>query len=103
MISKGMSDKILREAFKQQREIEDEENDERHAGQADLSTIPEVPVDDGEEDIDNFAGFSETQSQFGDYEVREWLVIITFVVVNQWDLFWSKQFLNEQFLVVLFY
>uniref|UniRef100_A0A7C9DI41 Bystin n=1 Tax=Opuntia streptacantha TaxID=393608 RepID=A0A7C9DI41_OPUST len=68
MISKGMSDKILREAFKQQREIEDEENDERHAGQADLSTIPEVPVDDGEEDIDNFAGFSETQSQFGDYE-----------------------------------
>lgn len=68
MISKTLSDKILKEAFKQQREILDEENEERNPGQTGFSAIAEVPAHDEEEDIDDFGGFNENQSQFGDYE-----------------------------------
>lgn len=66
-ISKNISDKILKEAFKQQKEIEDEENQERNLGP--ISAVGEVPIDDEEdEDLDNFDGFSDSKSQFEDYE-----------------------------------
>lgn len=69
MISNNMSDKILKEAFKQQKEIVDEENDEKTPGIAMFSAV-DVPVDeDEEEDIDDHAGFLETRNQIEDFEV----------------------------------
>ncbi|KNA06228.1 hypothetical protein SOVF_182980 [Spinacia oleracea] len=68
MISNNMSDKILKEAFKQQKEIVDEENDEKTPGIAMFSAV-DVPVDeDEEEDIDDHAGFLETRNQIEDFE-----------------------------------
>ncbi|KMS96133.1 hypothetical protein BVRB_001690 [Beta vulgaris subsp. vulgaris] len=67
MISNSLSDKILKEAFKQHKEIVDEENEEQNPAILNLSAV-QFPLHDEEEDIDDFAGFSETQSQFNDYE-----------------------------------
>ncbi|GAB4861810.1 snoRNA-binding rRNA-processing protein [Ancistrocladus abbreviatus] len=76
MISTGMSSKILREALIQQREIQDEENEmvnPSHSAFAAAAAAADGPhEDEDEDDIDEFNGFSETESQFGAYdEVNE--------------------------------
>ncbi|XP_057947794.1 bystin [Malania oleifera] len=62
LISSVMSSKILKEALIQQKEIEDEAEEHNPNN---LSFAE--PTDDAasEEDIDEFGGFSETQSQYG--------------------------------------
>uniref|UniRef100_A0A803MVU1 Bystin n=1 Tax=Chenopodium quinoa TaxID=63459 RepID=A0A803MVU1_CHEQI len=67
MISNNMSDKILKEAFKQQKEIVDEENDDQNPNIPSFSAVFHNE-DEDEEDFDDFAGFAETQSQINDYE-----------------------------------
>ncbi|XWS73844.1 hypothetical protein CRYUN_Cryun02cG0164300 [Craigia yunnanensis] len=67
MISSGMSSKILKEALFQQKEIEEEASvgDVKNAFD---SVEEERNKHEQEDDIDDFGGFSETQSQFGNYE-----------------------------------
>lgn len=67
MISSGMSSKILKEALLQQKEIEDEVRD--HNPHSAFLAVQEEPAKDEEEDVDDFAGFDDTQSYFGGYEV----------------------------------
>ncbi|KAL7600121.1 bystin [Lactuca sativa] len=68
LISAGMSSKILKEALLQQKEIQDEADAEN----PDNIVFPEEPVTqtqvDEDDDVDNFAGFSDNHSQFGGYE-----------------------------------
>ncbi|KAJ9696325.1 hypothetical protein PVL29_008516 [Vitis rotundifolia] len=66
MISSGMSSKILKEALLQQKEIEDEARDENP--NSSFFAVEEEPAKDEEEDVDDFAGFDDTQSHFGGYE-----------------------------------
>ncbi|KAL6339694.1 hypothetical protein AAG906_034780 [Vitis piasezkii] len=66
MISSGMSSKILKEALFQQKEIEDEARDQNP--NSSFFAIEEEPAKDEEEDVDDFAGFDDTQSHFGGYE-----------------------------------
>ncbi|KAI8539047.1 hypothetical protein RHMOL_Rhmol09G0150800 [Rhododendron molle] len=67
LISSGTSSKILKEALIQQKEI-NEENEGRNPNNLVFpeDTATEVVLE--EDDIDDFGGFSETQSQFGSYE-----------------------------------
>lgn len=70
VISAGMSSKILKEALIQQKEIQAETDAENPNN----IVFPEEPVtqtqvDDDDDDVDNFAGFSDNHSQFGGYEV----------------------------------
>ncbi|XP_021278228.1 bystin [Herrania umbratica] len=67
MISYGMSLKILKEALLQQKEIDEEDSAGNFNG-AFGSVEEERNKHEEEEDIDDFGGFSETQSQFGNYE-----------------------------------
>ncbi|XWS28520.1 hypothetical protein CRYUN_Cryun25bG0076800 [Craigia yunnanensis] len=68
LISSGMSSKILKEALLQQKEI-DEEASGVNVKNAFGSVEEEHNKKEEEEaDIDDFGGFSETQSQFGNYE-----------------------------------
>ncbi|KAL7001104.1 snoRNA-binding rRNA-processing protein [Sarracenia purpurea var. burkii] len=67
LITSGMSSKILREALIQQKEIK-EEAELENPNSLVFSEEPENAGVLGEEDIDDFGGFSETQSQFGGYE-----------------------------------
>lgn len=70
LLSSGMSSKILKEARIQQREIEDEEVEAQNPNNSLLNVVEPPHKDDREEDdIDDFTGFSETQSRYGDYEV----------------------------------
>ncbi|KAI5605386.1 hypothetical protein BDE02_01G347800 [Populus trichocarpa] len=66
MISSGMSSKILKQALIQQKEIQAEERNPNFN-----ALEEELPEPEGEEcaedQIDDFSGFSETQSQFNDY------------------------------------
>ncbi|XVF85521.1 hypothetical protein PTKIN_Ptkin17bG0124000 [Pterospermum kingtungense] len=55
MISSGLSQKILKEALLQQKELEE-------------GSVNNAYGSVEEEDIDDFGGFSETQSQISDYE-----------------------------------
>ncbi|KAK4755006.1 hypothetical protein SAY87_008763 [Trapa incisa] len=67
-ISSGISSKILKEALIQQKEIR-EEAEEQHNQNNPLRFVEEQPhAEDEEEDIDDFTGFSETQSHFGTYD-----------------------------------
>lgn len=66
MISSGMSSKILKEALLQQKEIEDEARDQNP--NSSFFAVEEEPAKDEEEDVDDFAGFDDTQSHFGGYE-----------------------------------
>ncbi|KAF3439943.1 hypothetical protein FNV43_RR18221 [Rhamnella rubrinervis] len=69
LLSSGMSSKILKEARIQQREIEDEEVEAQNPNNSLLNVVEPPHKDDGvEDDIDDFTGFSETQSRYGDYE-----------------------------------
>ncbi|XP_057478441.1 bystin-like [Actinidia eriantha] len=67
LISSGMSSKIWKEAMIQQREVQEEAE-----GQNPIKQVFEEEVTNAagldEEDIDEFRGFSETQSHFGGYE-----------------------------------
>ncbi|KAF2310179.1 hypothetical protein GH714_007086 [Hevea brasiliensis] len=73
MISSGISSKILKEALIQQKEIQEE------AEQANPTTNAFVVAEEEaarhqqeeEDDVDDFSGFSETQTQFGDEEIDE--------------------------------
>lgn len=69
-ISSGMSSKILKEALIQQKEIQEEAEEQQNRNQNNpLRFVEEQPGVEDEEDVDDFAGFSETQSQFGNYDV----------------------------------
>uniref|UniRef100_A0A5B7BTS1 Bystin n=1 Tax=Davidia involucrata TaxID=16924 RepID=A0A5B7BTS1_DAVIN len=67
LISSGMSSKILKEALIQQKEIQ-EEAEEQNPNKLVFPEEPPSVVASDEEDIDEFGGFSETQSQFGGYD-----------------------------------
>ncbi|XP_024467255.1 bystin isoform X2 [Populus trichocarpa] len=69
MISSGMSSKILKAALIQQKEIQAEEAGERNPNFNALEEeLPEREEEQyAEDEIDDFSGFSETQSQFNDY------------------------------------
>lgn len=64
-----MSSKILKEALLQQKEIQEETDAENPNN----IVFPEEPATqtqvDDDDDVDNFAGFSDNHSQFGGYEV----------------------------------
>lgn len=67
-----MSSKILKEALLQQKEVDEEETRERNPNALvfDEDVVATKPVEEeDDDDIDNFGGFNETQSQFGDLEV----------------------------------
>lgn len=69
MISSGMSSKILKEAFIQQKEIQEEAEQANPANNAFVVAEEEAARHQQEEeddDFDDFSGFSETQTQFGD-------------------------------------
>lgn len=67
-----MSSKILKEALLQQKEVDEEEARERNPNalvfDEDVAARA-VQEEEDNDDIDNFSGFQETQSQFGDLEV----------------------------------
>lgn len=72
MISSGMSSKILKEALIQQREIQAEEAEERNPNfkaSAFEEPLPDHDEEEEEDGVDDFDGFSESQSQFADYPV----------------------------------
>ncbi|KAG5072710.1 bystin-like [Glycine soja] len=66
-IAPKLSSKIMKQALIQQKE---EEKEETHENNAAANLFEEVPnfEEDGGDDIDDFAGFSETQSQFAGYD-----------------------------------
>ncbi|KAK6911358.1 hypothetical protein RJ641_023451 [Dillenia turbinata] len=67
MISSNLSSKILKGALLQQKEIENEENKEQNPNS--FLFVEETNAgEETEDDIDNFTGFSETQSNFGGYD-----------------------------------
>ncbi|KAL5730259.1 hypothetical protein ACHQM5_003104 [Ranunculus cassubicifolius] len=67
LISSNMTERILKEAVNQQKEIEDEENENNL-----FSSIKDDPKersdDDSDEDVDEFGGFSETQSLYNGFD-----------------------------------
>ncbi|KAK7316052.1 hypothetical protein VNO77_34713 [Canavalia gladiata] len=65
-IASSMSSKIMKEALIQQKEEEEETHESAKSFFDGVEEIPKVEEDD--DDIDDFGGFSETQSQFGGYE-----------------------------------
>ncbi|XP_044503951.1 bystin [Mangifera indica] len=69
MISSGISSKILKEALIQQKEVlEETEEPKKNAFVFSEEDQSKQQVEEEEEDIDEFGGFSETQSQFGNHE-----------------------------------
>ncbi|XP_050224913.1 bystin [Mercurialis annua] len=71
MISSDMSSKILKEAMLQQKEIQVEEEERNPMNNAFLEADQEVARHQQQElddDVDDFAGFSDTQTQIGDYD-----------------------------------
>ncbi|KAA8518273.1 hypothetical protein F0562_015844 [Nyssa sinensis] len=67
LISSGMSSKILKEALIQQKEIQEEAEEKNPNHLVFAEEQPTASASD-EEDIDEFGGFSETRSQFDNYE-----------------------------------
>lgn len=81
MISVGMSSKILKEALIQQKEIHEEAegpNSNKNAFVFEEEDRNKRKVEEDEDDIDEFAGFNETQSQFGNYEVSVLYIYISY-------------------------
>ncbi|CAI9757147.1 unnamed protein product [Fraxinus pennsylvanica] len=71
LVPSGMSSKILKEALSQQKEIQEEEEKKNPTG---LVFSEEHGIKDNdyeEEDLDDFGGFSETQSQFGQWDFED--------------------------------
>ena len=88
MISSGMSSKILKEALFQQKEIEDEARDQNP--NSSFFAVEEEPAKDEEEDVDDFAGFDDTQSHFGGYEVgliRQILLLLLRKWLGGWQFY----------------
>lgn len=77
LIDAGMSSKIMKEALAQQKEIADEENAEKNpniaafAVAAAVAAGEEQRVREQEDDIDDFDGKFENQTQFDDYQVSK--------------------------------
>ncbi|XP_022002811.1 bystin [Helianthus annuus] len=70
VLSAGMSSKILKEALIQQKEIQEEtdaENPNNIVFSEERVNQGKLDYDD-DDDVDNFAGFSDNYSQFGGYE-----------------------------------
>lgn len=60
----------MKEALLQQKEVDEEETRERNPNAIVFSEdVATRAVEEDDDDIDNFSGFQETQSQFGDLEV----------------------------------
>lgn len=76
LISSGTSSKILKEALIQQKEINEEDERRNPNNLVFAEDVAAVEVVLEEDNIDDFGGFSETQSQFGGYEV--WVLTILF-------------------------
>ncbi|CAI9088952.1 OLC1v1023421C1 [Oldenlandia corymbosa var. corymbosa] len=69
VISPGISGKILKQAKLQQKEIEEEETREQNPSLVLLEQPMKTGADTEEDDeIDDFTGFGETESQFGELE-----------------------------------
>ncbi|KAG8639519.1 hypothetical protein MANES_14G150400v8 [Manihot esculenta] len=74
MISSGMSSKILKEALIQQKEIQEEAEQANPTSNAFVVAEEEAArhqQEDEDDDFDDFSGFSETQTHFGDEEIDE--------------------------------
>ncbi|KAL0399550.1 UNVERIFIED_CONTAM: Bystin [Sesamum radiatum] len=79
LVPSAVSSKILKEALLQQKEIQQEEDNENGVAEQNSTSTFRLPDvhrlkdNDDEEDVDDFEGFSETQSQFGtwNFEVME--------------------------------
>ncbi|MED6118447.1 hypothetical protein PIB30_002700 [Stylosanthes scabra] len=67
LIVSNITSKILKEALIQQKEVEEEENPK---SSFDGIEEPPVVIEDEDGDIDDFAGFEETKSQFDGYEEK---------------------------------
>jgi essential nuclear protein 1 len=67
LISTGMSSKILKEAIIQQREIQDEVEAQNPNNIVFSKELTKAAQSD-DEDVDDFDGFPETQSQYGGFE-----------------------------------
>ncbi|KAK7267229.1 hypothetical protein RIF29_19894 [Crotalaria pallida] len=70
LIESNISSKIMKEALIQLKEVHHEEDNENNTNGSFFNGIEEPPKveEDDDADIDNFGGFSETQSQYGGYE-----------------------------------
>ncbi|KAK7284160.1 hypothetical protein RJT34_18901 [Clitoria ternatea] len=70
LITSNITSKIIKEALLQQKELRDEDQNASNNNNFfdRLTDTPNVPQDVADDDIDDFAGFSETQSQFAGYE-----------------------------------
>lgn len=71
LISSNISAKIMKEAMLQQKEIQEEEDTAQGRANSSFYGVEEPPKVEEGDDIDEFAGFSETQSEFGGYEVSK--------------------------------
>jgi essential nuclear protein 1 len=83
LISSGMSSKILKEALAQQREIQDEVEGRNPNDNDSVFAQGFTEAEEAHDDIDEFAGFAETQSQFGAYDVSG---IVLLLVYTAWLL-----------------
>lgn len=101
LVPSAVSSKILKEALLQQKEIQhEEENEDANATNQNPNNGFSFQVqnlkdndDDDEDNVDDFGGFSETQSQFGqwDFEVCSSLVCFSlalagFILLLEWLL-----------------
>lgn len=95
LLSSGISSKILKESLLQQREIEDEQLQAQHPNNS-LLTVTEKPVrqdvEEEEDDIDDFKGFDDTLSRYGDYEVSFFFLIFYFVFNSDYGQFLEPMF-----------
>ncbi|XP_008461974.1 bystin [Cucumis melo] len=69
LLSSGMSSKIFREARIQQKEDELEARNQQHPNP--FFDLPDEELPKDEEDIDDFSGFSETQTEIGTYKEED--------------------------------
>ncbi|XP_073220453.1 bystin [Cicer arietinum] len=71
LIDSHISSKIMKEALIQLKEVEEEEDaKEQNNTKSSFNRLEELPkvVEENDDDIDDFAGFSENQSQFAEVE-----------------------------------
>lgn len=80
LIDSNISSKIMKEALIQQKEVEEEEEEGAKGNEntkSSFNRLEELPkVEEVDDDIDQFAGFSEAQSQLGEYEVSNISLIL---------------------------
>lgn len=80
LISSNISAKIMKEAMLQQKEIQEEADAAHGNANSSFYGVEEPPKVEEDDDLDEFTGFSETQSQFGGYEVSGfWIESFSFV------------------------